>query len=62
MKKQWDEFKKDESGEFGVKQIAITVAVIVLIGFIVSTLKDYLPAWIQEIWTTLVNMIQDVVS
>ena len=32
MKKQVEAFVKDERGEFGIKQIAATVAVIVVIG------------------------------
>lgn len=63
MKNQVEEVLKDESGEFGIKQIAITVAVIVVIGFIVSTVKSqFLADWIEDIWTMLVELIEDTFS
>lgn len=47
-------FWKDETGDIGVKQIAITVAVIVLVAFIVTTLKGGLLAkWIEDVWKYL---------
>lgn len=47
-------FWKDETGDIGVKQIAITVAVIVLVAFIVTTLKNnLLQQWITDVWEFL---------
>jgi|GEM_PF-437858 len=47
-------FWKDETGDIGVKQIAITVAVIVVVAFIVTTLKNgLLEKWIEEVWKFL---------
>ncbi|WP_334078114.1 hypothetical protein [Paenibacillus sanfengchensis] len=54
-------FWKDETGDIGVKQIAMTVAVIVIIAFIVLTLKGgLLTQWINEVWNYLFNdLIKD---
>ncbi len=41
---------KSQSGELGIQQIAATVAVIVVIGFIILAVKDNMPGWITELW------------
>lgn len=53
-------FWKDERGDFGVKQLAITVGVIVLIALVVTYLKnDKLTTIVDNIWdyiyTTLIK-------
>jgi hypothetical protein len=51
---------KNERGDFGIKQIAFTVAVILLIGFVVTLLKGgLLGTWINQIWTMLINFINN---
>lgn len=52
-------FWKDESGEIGIKQIAGTVAVIVVLGFAVSFIaKDgMLGKWIQDVWKMFMDAI-----
>ena len=50
---------RDESGEIGVKQIAVTVAVIVIIGLIVSMLKNgLLERWVEQVWNFLMELIE----
>ncbi|MDQ2085696.1 hypothetical protein RBH29_04510 [Herbivorax sp. ANBcel31] len=53
---------KDQSGEFGVKQIAITVAVIVIIGFIIVIVQNNLDGWIGEIWDLFMEQIENLIS
>lgn len=58
-------FKKllgNERGDFGVKQIAITVAIIVVIGFVIATVQTLMPTWIQEIWEMFIDQIQGLIS
>lgn len=68
FKKQWAklknrEFWKDESGEFGVKGIAITVAVIVIIGAAVSFIKgSALEGWIGDIWDKFMDLIDNLIK
>lgn len=55
-------FWKDESGEIGVKQIAVTVGVIVVVAFIVTMLTGggLLKTWVADIWDYLFNdLIKD---
>jgi len=40
LKNSIKKFLKDERGEFGVKQIAYTVAVIVVVGLVLAILRD----------------------
>lgn len=47
----------NERGEFGIKQIAITVAVIIIIGVVVTTLSGKLPTWVGEIWNKFLDLI-----
>ncbi|MCJ8011825.1 hypothetical protein MUG84_08725 [Paenibacillus sp. KQZ6P-2] len=55
-------FWADETGEFGVKQIAVTVAVIVIIGMIVTVVRTNLGTWVGEIWSLFMKQIQDLIS
>lgn len=45
-------FWKDERGDIGVKQIAITVGVIVLVASVVSYFKsgETIGGWISDVW------------
>ncbi|MGZ7444057.1 hypothetical protein [Paenibacillus sp. TH7-28] len=51
-------FWEDEAGEFGIKQIAATVAVIVIIGIIVGIVRGNLPAWVNDIWDYFMGLIE----
>lgn len=63
LKEKTKRFIKDERGEFGLKQIAITLGVIILVGFVVTTLKDGLLAgWIEDTWDYLFEQIQNLTS
>ncbi|UQZ35410.1 hypothetical protein C2I18_18920 [Paenibacillus sp. PK3_47] len=53
----------DERGAVGVKEIAITVAAIVIIGAVVSLVTgSLLGDWIDEIWTLFMNQIEKMTS
>jgi uncharacterized membrane-anchored protein len=53
-------FINDERGRFGVKELAITVGAIVVIGAIVTWLADgQLSDWIEDIWDIVWTWIQD---
>lgn len=56
-KKETRSFWKEERGDIGVKQIAITVAVIVVIAFVASMLTGggLLTTWVADIWDYLFN-------
>lgn len=62
MKSTITAFLKDERGDFGIKQIAITVAVIVIIGFIITGIQGLMPGWITQIWNMFVDQIKDLMS
>lgn len=54
---------KDETGDIGVKQIAITVAVIVVIAAVVGLIKDsFLNTWITEIWDKFMGLIDEQIK
>ncbi|MED4956079.1 hypothetical protein ABEO75_16760 [Paenibacillus macerans] len=53
-------FWEDEAGEFGIKQIAATVAVIVIIGLVVSAVRGNLPTWINDIWDYFMGLIKEM--
>lgn len=53
----------DERGAVGVKEIAITVAVIVIIGAVVSLITgSFLNTWISEIWNLFIGLIKDMTT
>lgn len=55
-------FWNNEAGVIGVKELAITVAAIVLIGVVVTYLSGgTLTGWVDDIWTELFDRIKDIV-
>lgn len=55
-------FLKNQSGEFGIKQIAATVAVIVIIGLIIGVVRGNIGTWVAEVWDMFIEMIKDTIS
>lgn len=55
-------FFKDQSGEFGIKQIAVTVAVIVIIGLLIGVIRGNLGTWVAEVWDMFIEMIKNLIS
>lgn len=53
-------FWEDETGEFGIKQIAATVAVIVIIGIIVGIVRGNLPNWVNDTWDFFMRLINEM--
>ncbi len=50
---------KSNNGEFGVKQIAATVAIVILIGAIVQFMTDgWLTDRVEDVWDWLWDLIQ----
>lgn len=52
-------FWKDERGDIGVKQIAITVGVIVIVAGVVSVLSNgtLISKWIGDVWTFIFDEV-----
>ncbi len=53
---------KDETGAFGIKEIAITVAVIVIIGFVILAIDNNIGTWVTQIWNIFIDMIEDLIG
>ena len=51
-----------KEAKFGIKQIAITVAVIVIIGFGIMDIENLIPEWITEIWQLFIDQIKNFIS
>lgn len=47
----------NERGEFGIKQIAIVVGVIIIIGFIVSQMESRVGGFIDDVWRIFKDFI-----
>ncbi|HOQ01946.1 MAG TPA: hypothetical protein PK604_14265 [Acetivibrio clariflavus] len=62
LKNSIKKFLKDERGEFGVKQIAYTVAVIVVVGLVLVILRDQMEGIVTTIWNFLWEKIQDLMG
>lgn len=62
MKGKFKKLLGNQRGEFGIKQIAVTVAVIVIIGLIVSQVRNFLPGWITQIWDMFIEQIKGLMS
>lgn len=62
MKMKFIGFLKSKNGSFGIKQIAITVAVIVVIGLLVTVIDTNLGTWVGEIWDMLIDKIEDLIG
>lgn len=62
MKNKIKTLINNERGDFGIKQIAVTVAVIVIIGFAVTAIRGLLPNWITQIWDMFIDQIKGLMS
>lgn len=63
MKRRKGIVLSNERGEFGIKQIAITVGVIVVIGFIVNIITNsFLSDWIEQVWEMFIDQIEGIMS
>ena len=51
----------EEKGSFGIKEIAVTVAVIVVIGFAVSVIEDNMGGWVSELWDLFLGKIEELI-
>ncbi|ETT30099.1 MULTISPECIES: hypothetical protein [unclassified Paenibacillus] len=57
-KKSQESFWTEERGDIGVKQIALTVAAIVIIGAAIVIVQGNLGAWISDIWDLFMKQIE----
>ncbi|AZK48636.1 hypothetical protein [Paenibacillus lentus] len=56
-------FWRDERGDIGVKQIAVTVGVIVIIAVAVTLIRNtFLEQWIREVWDMFMKAIEDMMA
>lgn len=61
-------FIKDERGDFGLKGLIITVAIIVVVGCVVLFLTGgddgggEMETWIKKIWTSLGTWLQSTIG
>ncbi|MGG4554463.1 hypothetical protein MKX50_05485 [Paenibacillus sp. FSL W8-0186] len=56
-------FWKEERGDIGVKQIAVTVGVIVIIAVAVTLIRNtFLEQWIKEVWEMFMKAIEDMMA
>lgn len=53
---------QEERGDIGIKQLAITVGVIVVVGAAVVAFKDNIGTLLEEVWDWLFETIQDMVG
>jgi hypothetical protein len=65
--KQMKDVKKsmisNEKGSIGIKQLAATVAVIVVIGAAITMINTtFLNTWIDEVWTLFMDEIKDLTT
>jgi Flp pilus assembly pilin Flp len=51
MKEKIKAFLKDERGDFGIKQIAITLGVILIVGASITVINGKMGTWLNDIWT-----------
>ena len=48
-------FVQEEQGDFGIGQIAGIVALVVVLGAIVSAVTGFMPDWIDTVWGFITN-------
>lgn len=55
-------FLKSETGAFGIKEIAAVVAVIVVIGLIITVVRTNIGNWIAQVWNMFIDAIEDLIK
>ena len=56
--KNQESFWTEERGDIGVKQIALTVAAIVIIGLVIGIVRTNLGTWVTDIWDMFMEQIK----
>jgi len=57
--KSWmSNFAKEERGDFGIGQIAMIVAAIIIIGVIISIVTGLMPDWIEYLWGQITALFE----
>jgi hypothetical protein len=51
---------KNERGDIGIKQIAITVAIIVILGLVIGALRTNMPTFVTDVWKMLMEKIDAI--
>ncbi|MFP4697779.1 MAG: hypothetical protein ACLFMO_03640 [Eubacteriales bacterium] len=62
MNKKMKAFLKEEKGDFGVKQIAGTVGVIVIIGLVIAAIQGQIGTWVDQVWNIFIEQIEGLTS
>lgn len=55
-------FYNDETGAFGIKEIAMTLAVIMIIGFVVLAVEGNMGTWVGELWDRFNDMLDKLTA
>lgn len=50
----------NENGSFGIKEIAITVGVIIVIGFALTQIESNMGGWITDLWDFFMEKINEL--
>lgn len=56
------EFFGNERGDFGIKEIAVTIATVALIGVVYVFLSGTIGDWVQMIWDKCMEIIDGFIS
>ena len=62
IKLELNRLLNEERGDIGVKQLAVAVGVIILIGVVITVLTDNMDTFVDDIWKILKEQIEDLAS
>jgi len=57
---QKQSFWKEEKGEISIKGIAITIGVIILVGFAITTIQGKMGVWLDDIWGIIKTQLEKI--
>lgn len=61
IKKAIENVKK-KTGGFGIKEIAVALGGIVLVGLIITAINGKLSDWLDDIWVWITNFMNDKIG
>jgi hypothetical protein len=57
---QKQSFWKEEKGEISIKGIAITIGIIILVGFAIATIQGKMGNWLDDIWGIIKTKLEGI--
>lgn len=62
IKLELNRLLNEERGDIGIKQLAMTVGVIIIIGVVITVLTTKMDTFVEDVWKMLTDQLKNLTS